>query len=155
MCAHILLHMCPHIHTSLHFEENRLLYMCPHCTTYVSWCRYICVPIRLYLCPHTSLHFVENGLLLYMCPHATTCVSSYLLSSCCAPISVLRSTYYYICVLMYYICVLILTYVSSCYYMCPRTSCDPRTTNYTCVLMLLQIWALVLYPSVCVSLSYY
>ncbi len=34
---------------------------------------YICVLIRVYMCPHTT----HTSILLYMCPHTTMCVSSY------------------------------------------------------------------------------
>jgi hypothetical protein len=62
--------------------------MCPHTAVYVSSCCYMCVLIRLYMCPHTVSSASQAR--AYMCPHTAVYVSS-----CC------------------YICVLMLLYVSS------------------------------------------
>jgi hypothetical protein len=123
--------MCSHIHTYLHFAENRLLYMCPHDTTRVSWCRYICVLIRLHVCPHTSLHFAENGLLLYACVlmllHMSSCyyICVLILSSCWLPIC---------------LAILVLLYVSSCYVSSYLCMCPHATT---CALILVAILVLL------------
>jgi hypothetical protein len=56
------------------------LYMCPHTTIYVSSYYYICVLIRLYMCPHTAICVLIRlyvSSYCYMCPHTTIYVSSY------------------------------------------------------------------------------
>ncbi len=85
---------CP----SSHFSAG-YIWICPHTTRYlVETHSYICVPILLYLCPHTAIpvssyHYICVLILLYMCPHTTLYVSPY-----------------------YYTCVLILLH------MCPHTT---------------------------------
>jgi hypothetical protein len=120
-----------------------LLYMCPHATIYVSSYHCICVLILLYilqkllrmlqvllcvlmpvlLCislPHTPIYLAAAYQYICVLMPVLLCIS---LPH--TPPTYLAPSYHYTYVLIL-LCVLILLYVSSYYYMCPRLECCLR-----------------------------
>ncbi len=72
------------------------LYICV--LSLVLYARYICVPILLYICPHTAIHaaaycYICVRMILYMRPHSAKYASSYYCA--CPHTAICVSSYYF------------------------------------------------------------